>query len=87
MPRVEITTTDGEQHTVACPGVNPEDIDVAYIEQRTSFDVESVEVTPEVEDRVTQLEQAAGVGGTGKNGIAHRIDDLEQRISDLEDQV
>lgn len=37
-----------------------------------------------VNDRIAQLEAAAGVRGPGQGGIAHRIDDLESRVETLE---
>jgi hypothetical protein len=84
MTTVTITTTDGEQKQITCTGVPLEDIDVAYVEQRTAYSVESITVSPCVEDRIEKLEKATGTGGGGKRGIAHRIDELEDRISDLE---
>ena len=39
---------------------------------------------PQPEERIEALEKASGVGSKGEKGIANRIDELEQRISDLE---
>lgn len=57
MPQVTFTTTGGEQHTIACPGVDPDAIDGAFIEQRTAFSVQDYEVELNAEERVEQLEQ------------------------------
>ena len=82
---VKITTTDGESKTVSCPGVNAEDIDTEYINQRAAFDVKTVDdVKRGRNDKIERLEQASGVGGSGKKGIANRLDDLESRIEELE---
>lgn len=43
---------------------------------------------PTTVERVEQLEKASGTGGkAGERGIAHRLDSLEDRISELEEKV
>lgn len=52
--RVKVITTDGETRHVECMGVPKSDITASYIDDRTGFDVDSIEI----DDPDYDLEQA-----------------------------
>jgi hypothetical protein len=82
---IKINTNDGTEAITT----TDDDVDISSVLEAHGYDPNSVEYTVEkgLRSRLNDLEAATRVGGNGKEGIAHRIDDLEKRVTDLEDRV
>ena len=48
-------------------------------------ETDEYEVVRSIEERLRDVENGVGSDGQGQRGIAQRIDDLEDRVSELED--
>lgn len=76
VPKVEIATN----HYGPDPDQTPDGSTAVFVAADDEY-----EVTPPDTTRLVALESATGTGaGSGEKGIASRIDELEQRIADLE---
>ena len=49
--------------------------------------IEEIKQRRQQEQRLNALERATGAGEKPEKGIAHRLDDLEERIEKLEEKV
>ena len=83
MTKIHIETDDGIE-TVAFTG-NSKDAEKAI--KSFGYDPDAVEWSVEktTQERMTELEQAVGRDGQGQRGIAERIDELEDRVAELEE--
>ena len=80
--RVRVKTDDGSETIVAVGAEDAESVLKGH-----GFDPDSVDwsVQKSVTKRLDDMEQGVGVEDGGKRGVAQRIDELEDRIEDLED--
>lgn len=91
VPVADLTTHPGKIVSIT-PAKQPQTTDDWGTPHTTRGDpptpfVDSTESFPDpvpLDERIGQLEQATGIGGQGKQGIAQRIDDIEGRLDDLE---
>ena len=76
---------DGETHQISVSGA-PDDID--QIIERHGFDPDAdYEIELSEGERLKEVENAVGRDGPGKRGVAQRIDELEDRVAELEDNM
>ena len=86
MTRITITTDEGTDTVIVSGDVD----DHRQIVERHGYDPDEVEwsVEKDASDRISDLEEASGVGAKGpKRGIAHRIDNLEDEVEAIKEEI